>query len=253
MDGAAAHWPGFTAGTLAIAFAAFAVGGLLKGATGFGLPMTTVSLMSMVLPPPVALGINVLPPLVLNLWQMGRWRSIRASLAAHWPVVLGLVLGTALGAGFAADVDAAMLRRIIGAITILFCLVMLLGVRPPKLRRRRPAGLAFGTVAGGIGALTTVDGPPLVMYLLATRAEPQAFRHALGLFFVTGSACFAVAFSAIGFLTLERAAVSLLCLLPAAGGMWLGRRLAGRLDAKAFQRLVLVALMLVGLVLALGL
>ena len=50
-------------------FAAFFVGGLCKGAIGFGLPIVVISLLSMFVPVSFGIALNVIPPFILNIWQ----------------------------------------------------------------------------------------------------------------------------------------------------------------------------------------
>jgi hypothetical protein len=107
-------------------------------------------------------------------------------------------------------------------------------------------GAAAGVVSGFLGALTTVTGPPLVVYLLAAKASPDVFKAALGLFFLIIGVLLTVAFASIGFLTLPLALAGTLMVIPAAAGMWLGRLLSRRVDANLFRKIVLVLLSAVG-------
>lgn len=239
---------GLSAGDVALIYAMFVLGGMVKGLAGFGMPLVVVSTLANVLPVPLVLAINILPPVVLNLWQLDSLPLAREVLRRFWLVPLGIGAGTTLGAFFVAAAEPATIIAIVGSVTLLFAGLALTGWRPqPHPSLQRPLALLTGAVAGVIAAFTTANGPPLVMYLFTTGVPPQAFKAALALFFLTTSAVLVIAFSSVGFLTGPLAVLSLTCTLPALVGMWGGRRLARRIDARAFERIVLLALIAVGL------
>ncbi|MCB1785518.1 MAG: sulfite exporter TauE/SafE family protein [Gammaproteobacteria bacterium] len=233
---------------LLLAASAFVLGGLVKGVAGFGLPLVVISLTSTFMPIEVALAINVIPPFVLNLWQMGGAQGAAATWKRYSPVLIGLPMGIAIGAVFAAVLDASWLVGAVGAVTLAFCLSEFAGWRlqlsPAQVS---PAGLATGFVSGFFGSLTTVTGPPLVMYLLAAKASPETFRSALGLFFLVVGFMLTLAFASIGFLSPPLALIGVLMAAPAAAGMWLGRRLSKHVDANLFRMIVLMLLTILGL------
>jgi uncharacterized membrane protein YfcA len=232
---------------LALAAGAFALGGLVKGLAGFGLPLIVISINSAFMPIELALGLNVIPPFILNLWQSGGRRGVAETWRGYAPVLLALPLGIGVGAAFAATLDPRWLIGAVGAVTLAFCITQLAGWRlhlaPAHIR---PAGAGVGLAAGFLGSLTTVTGPPLVMYLLAAKAEPEAFKAALGLFFFVVGVMLTIAFLSIGFLTPTLALLGALMTLPAAAGMWLGGRLSRRIDPAAFRLGVLILLTVLG-------
>ncbi|MCA8960769.1 MAG: sulfite exporter TauE/SafE family protein, partial [Planctomycetes bacterium] len=192
--------------TLVAAGLALGFGGWVKGATGFGMPLTAVTLLSNFVPVEVALGVNVLPPLVLNVWQIGGRRSLVESARRFWPVLVGLPIGVGIGGLSAARLDSRWLLFAIGAMTLSFCAMRGLGVSfALSPRHVQAAGFPAGLIAGLTGSLTTVTGPPLVIYLLAARTSPAVLKTTLGLFFLTANVLIALAFWSIDFLTPDTA------------------------------------------------
>jgi uncharacterized membrane protein YfcA len=233
---------------LLLAACAFVLGGIVKGLSGFGLPLFVISITSTFLPIDVALAINVIPPFLLNFWQMGGKAGVAGTVRRYSPVLVGLPVGILVGAGFAAALDADWLVGAVGAVTLLFCISQFTGWRLHLAEAQvSGAGLLTGLASGFLGSLTTITGPPLVMYLLAARAEPEAFRAALGLFFLVAGSLLAIAFASIGFLSPTLALVGGFMVIPAAAGMWLGQRLARRIDPGMFRTAVLVLLTVLAL------
>jgi uncharacterized membrane protein YfcA len=238
---------GISGAMLVLAAIAFVLGGVVKGLAGFGLPLIVISLTSIFMPIEAALAINVIPPFLLNLWQTGGTQGAVATWRSYSPLLIGLPIGIAIGAFFAAALDANWLIGAVGAVTLAYCVSEFAGWRlqlsPAQVS---PAGLATGFVSGFLGSLTTVTGPPVVIYLLAAKATPETFKSALGLFFLAAGIMLALAFASIGFLTPKLALIGALMAIPAATGMWLGRQLSRYVDAGLFRRIVLVLLAILG-------
>jgi uncharacterized membrane protein YfcA len=82
---------------LPLIFLAFAIGGTVKGALGFGMPLTTMSLLSAFLDVPTAAALNALPMLCANIFQANRGGLLVATLRRFWPLLIALAIGTWVG------------------------------------------------------------------------------------------------------------------------------------------------------------
>lgn len=228
---------------IGLALFAFFMGGLGKGVSGFGMPMISISIMTIVLPVELALPLNAVTPLILNFWQAGPPKLVLANARWLWPVIIGLAVGTYLGTLLLTRLDPDVVLGVIGIAILVFCALSLTRVMPSLAPRyARPVGFLVGTVAGVTGALTTLQGAPLVMFLVALGLGHRDFVSALGLLFLVGSGILVIAFGSVGYLNATTAPWALIGVLPAGLGMWTGRKLAGRLDPIAFRRVVLVFL-----------
>ena len=233
---------------LPLVFLAFAIGGTIKGMFGFGMPLTTMSLLSAFLDVPTAVTLNAFPMLFANIFQASRGGLLVKTLHRFWPLLIALAIGTWIGATLIVVLDPRWLLGVLGAIVILFCAI---NHFHPKLRlpgrRERSVGIATGFIAGVIGGLSTVHGPPLIMYAASLRLTKEAFVAALGSFFLMGGIFVTVAFFERGILNRESAPWSLACVVPVLAGMWLGQRLGRRIDQERFRKVVLIFLLVLGL------
>jgi uncharacterized membrane protein YfcA len=233
---------------LPLIFLAFAIGGTIKGALGFGMPLTTMSLLSAFLDVPTAAALNALPMLCANIFQANRGGLLVATLGRFWPLLIALAIGTWMGATLIVSLDPRWLLGVLGAIVVVFCTI---NHFHPRLRlpdrRERAVGIATGFIAGITGGLSTVHGPPLIMYAASLRLAKEAFVAALGTFFLMGGIFVIIAFVERGILNRETAPWSLLCVLPVLAGMWLGQRFARRVDQERFRKAVMIVLLLLGL------
>lgn len=233
---------------LPLVIAVFAFGGMIQGTLGFGLPLTTMSLLSMFLDVPTAAALNTLPMMAGFLFQATRGGRMFETMRRFWPLLIALAIGTWLGAMLISVLDPRWLLGILGVIVLLFCAISFVH---PALRlppgMEMSWGAAIGFVSGVAGGVSTVHGPPLIMYVVALRLEKDEFVAALGTFFLMGSILVTIAYVEQGVLTRENAPWSLACVLPVLACMWLGQRWSRRIDRERFRKIVIFALLVLGL------
>ncbi len=221
----------------------FLFGGLVKGGLGFGLPLVTISALPLVVPIDLALGINSVVLPLANVFQYVQARMMRETIVRFWPVLIGLVIGVPIGAALVSAIDKRLLLACLGVFVMIFVALTALNPRfriPDHLAR--PVGGLTGVIAGFVGALTTTIGPIFAVYMVGIGAERRVMVSAFGLFFLFSGILIAGSFWTIGILDAGRAAVAVICLPIALIGMWIGNRLADRLTADGFRRLILVIL-----------
>ena len=227
---------------------AFIVGGLCKGALGFGLPFITVAIIPHFAPLEVALAVNAVVLPVANFLQFTRDGLIRSTLDRHKTVVLGILIGAPIGAYLLDAMAIQIIELVLGVFVMCFVVLTLYNpsIKVPQRKERR-LGLGVGLFAGVIGTMTTVNGPFFIMYLLGLKIDRREILAALGLLFVVSGACFLLFFGLFGILTVERFQLGIVCSIFAIIGMWVGDRIVRYVDRDFFRRLVLSGLFILGL------
>jgi len=236
------------AGLIVVAVAMLC-GGAVKGTVGIGLPIVSISIMSTFFgTPTLALALLIVPIVVTNLWQLLRTGHAVSSLKRFWPILLTLPLGIWWSAGLVVRISPQALFGLLGAIVVGFCVAVHLA---PNLRIAAPAekwaGGVAGLAGGLIGGVSTVYGPPITIYLVALRLPKEVFIGATGLIWFCAALPLTAAYVYHGVLTAELAAWSAAACVPAIGGQLLGQRLRDRIDQETFRKLLLAALLLLGL------
>lgn len=234
------------AAALGLAFFA----GIVKGVTGFAMPMILISGLGSFLTPEQALAGLVLPTLVANIWQAVRQGGAAALASArqHWRFVAILLLALLISAQFVTRLPGTLLYLILGVPVTIFALLQLAGWRPKiDPANRRAAELGVGAFSGAIGGLSGVWGPPTVMYLTAMNVPKQEHVRVQGVIYATGAVVFTLAHVKSGVLDWDGLAFSALLLPPAVLGMILGLAVHDRLDQKRFSWAILIVLTIAGL------
>jgi uncharacterized membrane protein YfcA len=227
-----------------------ALAGLIKGTLGFGLPLVAISLLSNVVEIHLALALVTLPIVLSNLWLGLQGGDFPGTLRKYWMVVLAIGVGIFAGSRVLVGIDKNLLMFLLGTVIIVFALAEQFNsgaglVIPPHAERRW--GIAAGLVAGLMGGLSTAYGPPLIMYLTALRLPKEVYIGTLGVIWFFASIFLVAAFSSVKILTPYTAVLSAFSVIPVFIGMALGKRLRARIDQHLFQRLTLIALVILAL------
>ncbi|MEQ3624641.1 MAG: sulfite exporter TauE/SafE family protein [Celeribacter sp.] len=236
--------------TLIIALAIGLLAGFVKGAVGFAMPMILISGLGSILSAELALAALILPALVTNVMQALRQGAGAAAASARrfWLFlsVCGLFL---LGSAQLVRVlSTEALFLLIGLPIVGFAVLQLAGWHLRlTASQRRPAELIMGAMAGFIGGLSGVWGPPTVAYLTAIDTPKQEQIRVQGVVYGVGAVLLALAHLRTGVLNAQTLPLSVLMLVPALGGMVIGQMLQDRLDQKKFRKITLLVLAVAGL------
>jgi uncharacterized membrane protein YfcA len=228
---------------LAISALFLGLGGLMKGATGMGLPLVAVPALAAFLGVPHALALMTVPVLTTNAWQVWRLRGHRHGLGFLAILIAASVVGVAAGTWLLVALPAETLALMMSIVIAVYIAVRLL--RPDLRlsvslgRRMSPAvGLAAGVLHGSTG----ISAPVAVTFVSALRLSRPQFVFAVSTLFLGFTVTQVPSLAAAGVLTLDRALVSAFAVGPVLLMMPVGQWLAEKLSPQAFDRLILAAL-----------
>ncbi|MBO9445365.1 sulfite exporter TauE/SafE family protein [Ruegeria sp. R14_0] len=230
---------------LGVAFLA----GSIKGMVGFAMPMVLVSGLSVFLPPELAIAGLILPTLVTNVLQaFGQGVQAAVSSMRQFRVflIVGLVFLLA-GAQLVTLVPPSTFLLMIGAPVTLFALIQVLGVKLVLAKPSVRMEALIGSVAGFVGGMSGIWGPPTVAYLTALNTPKAVQMRVQGVIYGLGAVALTLAHLGSGILRAETAPFSAVLIVPAVVGMWLGLQLQSRIDQALFRKVTLVVLLVAGL------
>lgn len=225
--------------------------GLSKGGLGGTMGTLAAPLLALVLPTDQVIGL-LLPILMFaDVFAVAfHWRHWNRRLVVL--LVPGSVIGVTIGTYFITNVPTETLQMLLGIIILLFALYKLLEKRLLHWLVYQPRswhGVLAGTVAGFSSALAHTGGPPISIYLLYQNVTPRVFIATSALFFAILN-WIKVPY----YLYADLFDVDLLrqmaWMLPVVFvGVWLGRRAVGKINAQAYEQLILVLLIVSALLL----
>lgn len=237
---------------LAIAAAIFLFAGFVKGVIGMGLPLVSMGLLSLLMPPAQAAALLIVPSLVTNCWQLAAGPSFGKLLRRLWSMMIGIAVGTWAGGGFLASDTSGRAEWGLGAVLVIYAALALVKIRIHVPARAEGWWSPFiGASTGLVAAATGVFSVPSVPYLEALALERDDLIQALGLSFTVSSLVLGIGLTRDGVLDASLAETSLLALAPALSGMYAGQWVRLRVSAAAFRLWFLLGLLALGLHLAL--
>jgi uncharacterized membrane protein YfcA len=172
--------------TISVALAGVFAASVLRGFTGFGFGLAAVPLLSLALPPAKVV------PFVMVLQVVVGIAGIRqAARTCDWRAIAGLFPGGAIGIPLGLAVLTAFaantVRMAIGLIIAGSVVLLWRGARlPPK-----PSlwvTMAVGLLGGTISGLSSMGGPPIVVYLLALGHSAIKVRNTSIVYFMMAGA-----------------------------------------------------------------
>ncbi len=221
----------------------FALGGILKGATGAGAPIIAVPLIAIYYDVPFAIAVFIMPNVVLNGWQM--WTCRAHHLALEFPVrfagagAIGTVVGTVILGSFSSD----SLKAIVAVAVMLYIFFRLL--RPDWMLGYKKAvrmAVPVGGIAGVLQGASGLSAPISISFLNSMRLDRLTFIPTISTFFLATVLVQIPMLYGYGFLSWERfwlscaATVLMLIFMPI--GVFLSRHVS----RQSFDRIILVIL-----------
>ena len=227
------------------AFAFVFIASALAAMSGFGFGLVAVPLLAMVIAPQVVVPtVRLLTIWISVLVLIEARRSL--ALRSSWLMVVGSLVGVPFGTYLLAVWSASTLKVFIGALTVVFALALMSGLRL-QVKHDSPVSAVVGFMSGILGSSAGMGGPPAVIFYTGQGVEKQTFRANLALFFIIQSLFSIPTYIASKLLT-STVLTYILLLLPAlALGAFVGIKLAQRFDENVFRRVTLLTVLGTGL------
>ncbi len=230
----------------------FTFAGFVKGVIGVGLPTVVMGLLGAVMPPAQAASLLVLPTIVTNIWQIAAGPSFLALVRRLWTMLAGICVGTWAGSGLLTGGNAEQTRFALGVILALYGCMGFTPIRFTVSRRaERWLSPVIGLITGLLTGATGVFVIPALPYIQSLGLEKEELIQALALSPLVSALALGVSLAGGGALGLSLAGASLVAMVPALAGMYLGQWLRLRVSEAVFRRVFFAGLVALGAYLAL--
>ena len=223
-------------------------GGLMLGYTGWGGAMVSMPFLTILYGPVEALVILIIGALLVagslfpTAARIADWRRMT-------PILIGMAVCVPIGNLLLFALEPNLIRRIIGWLIVGASILILSGWRysgPQGVGASATTGVISGLINGFVG----LGGPPLVIYMLALK-QSAAVQRANTLVFMTIASVLILGSTFVGGgVTLENSFLGVLTAPFQIAGGWLGARLFLKLPAELFKKFSLVALIVLGGIIA---
>jgi uncharacterized protein len=232
---------------LAIIAAIFLLAGMVKGVVGLGLPTISLALLTVTFGLKGAMVMMIVPSFSTNVWQAVSGGAFVALMRRFWLLLVLTCISIWFGAKFLAIADTRLLSGLLGLVTFIYALIGLMTPQMPNaLPYERLASPLVGLVNGAITGLTGSSVMPGVPYLQALQMPRDEMIQAMGMLFSVSALALGVAMAGENLVPRALGMASLVGLVPAFGGMWLGLKVRKRISQTQFRRVLFVSLLVLG-------
>lgn len=230
----------------AVAIPAVVLMGVSKSGFGSGFGSLAVPMMALAVTVPQAAAILMPLLFVMDVLGMAAFRKDLDRRLLGFLVPFAL-LGVLLGAVLFRWVDTRTVAGLVGVLTLLFLAQRLLWPpRPDAPAPPRWLGGCLTAMSGFTSFVAHAGGPPLNAYVIPLKLKPVVFTGTMAfLFFIVNLSKWAP-YAWLGLLDWQNFATSMVLLPFAPVGVWIGVRMARRIDARLFYRLVYLGMFLTG-------
>ncbi len=220
--------------------------GIGKSGFGAGFGSLAVPIMALAVTVPQAAAILMPVLLLMDLLGMAAFRKDVDLRLLRFLLPFGL-LGTVIGTVLFRMLDAQVVAGIVGGFTLLFLAQRLLF--PPRSSNPPPPrwwGAVLTATSGFTSFIAHAGGPPIAAYVIPLRLSPVKFAATMAFFFFFVNLSKWIPYYWLGLLDLRNMATSLVLLPIAPIGVWIGIRLARRIDPRLFYQLLYLGMFLTG-------
>lgn len=226
-------------------FAVTFVAAFVHAVSGFGFALFIMPPLSALIGPKEAVALSS----VFGIWSNTRvyvssWRDTDWALCL--PMLLGAAVGMPIGIVVLLTTDTNILKAIMAVVVLLSTLLIWRGWK--LARHGRPLSAGVGLISGILNTSTSMNGPPIVLYLQGMQVEPARFRGTIAAFFTASNFIAVTLLAANGAFsraTIGQSVVGFPALLV---GYAVGYRVFQRIDAIRFRQVVIGILLISGVV-----
>ena len=224
------------------------IGGLAKGLSGVALPITTLAIALNFVDARTGLALLAVPILVTNVWQAFGAGDIFGPLKRFWFMAFVFICALYVGSLLVSILDEAVLFAMMGVSALVFACSQLFKPNTPPLspNAERILGPIAGAIGGVMGGLTSVWGPPIMMFIFMLKLDKETWVRSITGLYLIGAIPFVFFYIQNGVLEGDMMWLSIAACAPVMIGILIGERARKHINEGAFRKFLLIVLLIVG-------
>lgn len=163
-------------------------------------------------------------------------------------ILLAFVVTSFFAVEYVAAVSESCLKRLLGVALVLLSLYFLLTDGKVLLRPSVRVQLSAGALSGVMGGLFGMQGPPAVLYFMASERDKNCYMAMTQLYFLVGNVVMTFFRAENGFVTVAVGKAWLFAIVGVVVGSFFGKMVFDRVSADKLRRIVYFYMMVSGVV-----
>jgi len=169
--------------------------------------------------------------IVFRMWRFIAWRKLL-------PILITFLVVSWFAVQFVAHSGDGLLKRILGAVLLVASIYFFFLSDKIKIKPTLPMQVAMGTLSGVMGGLFGMQGPPAVLYFLASTQKKDEYMALAQTYFLVGNVVMTFYRAHNGFFTplvVEYWCYGLCAVLL---GTWLGARVFRMIPIQLLRKII---------------
>lgn len=224
--------------TYAILFIAALGAAFVQRVSGFGFGIFIMTILPYLLPSygeaTTLSGSLAAVTSVIIVWQMHRYIVWRKLL----PILITFLVVSWVAVQFVSLAGDGMLRRILGAVLILASIYFFIFSQRIHIRPTLTMQLSMGTLSGAMGGLFGMQGPPAVLYFLASTERKEEYMALVQCYFLIGNVVMTAYRAYSGFLTTTVMTSWCYCIVGVLLGTWIGAQVFRLIPIQLLRKII---------------
>ena len=237
-----------TAFTLVLVAVFAALSSFVQRVTGFGFGIVMMTMLPYIMPSygeATALS-GILAACMALIPAVTHRRYVR--LGKLLPILLTFLVLSFFSVKVLTVIDGHSLKRWFGVALIVVSIYLFCFSDKVRLKPTMPVQISLGALSGLLGGMFAMQGPPAVVYFMASSESKDEYIAATQWYFVTGNLMMTLFRWQSGFVSHEVLHSALIALPAVALGLWVGAKVYGRLHNDHLRRIVYLFLAVAGVV-----
>ena len=225
--------------------AVFLIAGIVKGSIGMGLPIVSITLLSLYTSPRLAMMMIIIPTLVTNFLQYYRSTDKVDKVLSNKYLLVSLFVCTFIFSYFSFSLEQKTLSFLLGLMIFIFIIYRWTGFSLSfGLGFDKIIQVVSGAIIGTAAGFTHVWAPTIAVLLLIRKANKDQFVGLTGLYIFVGSLGLFSTHYFFELLDSQTLILSTLMIFPSVLGFLLGEKIRSFISEKFFEKLLLVFLLI---------
>lgn len=219
---------------------------LIKGLVGFGPSLIIVPVLSAFLDFRTAVAIASLADVVSSGLLYFKERK-KVSIRRMSIILSGMLVGTFIGVNMFSYIPGHLLQKLFGVYLIFVAIKSFVVKSEKTIEYNKYIAMSVGVLAGILGGITNVNGPPIVMYLKSITEDKRNLRPNLSFIFFFDAVWRTSLLWSEGHIGSFVVSIFGLSVLPGMiFGLYLGEQLLKRINSKTVSSIIEFLLLATG-------
>jgi len=234
----------FTNNLIFLTAIVFLIAGIVKGSIGMGLPLVSISLLSLYTSPRLAMMLIIVPTLVTNFLQFYRSARKTEMVSSNKFLLGSLFVCTITFSLFSFSLEQKTLSFLLGLMIFIFIIYRWTGFSLSfGLGFDKIIQVVSGAIIGTAAGFTHVWAPTIAILLLIRKANKDQFVGLTGLYIFVGSLGLFSTHYFFELLDSQTLILSTLMIFPSVFGFLIGEKIRSFISEKLFETFLMFFLL----------